>query len=38
MDDLAMYVARYANETRCTLVVMGDANTDLSKDDGRDLP
>jgi hypothetical protein len=38
MDDITMHLARYANDQRCTLVVMGDVNTDLSKDDGRDLP
>ena len=38
MDDITMYLAHYANDQRCTLVVMVDVNTDLSKDDGRDLP
>ena len=38
IDDLTMHLARCANDQRCTLLVMGDANTDLSKDDGRDLP
>ena len=38
MDDLTMHLARYADEKRFTLVVMGNANTDLSKDDSRDLP
>jgi hypothetical protein len=38
MDDITMHLARYSNDKRCTLVVMGDVNTDLSKDDGRDLP
>ena len=37
MDDLAMHLARYANDKRCTLVIMGDANTDLTKDTRRDL-
>ena len=38
MDDIIMHLARYANDERCTLIVMSDVNTDLSKDDGRDLP
>ena len=38
MDDIMMYLAHYANDKRCTLVIMGDGNTDLTKDDGRDLP
>ena len=38
MDDITMHLAHYANDKRCTLVIMGDVNTDLTKDDGRDLP
>ena len=38
MDDITMHLAHYANDKRCTLIVMGDVNTDLTKDDGRDLP
>ena len=38
MDAIAMHLAHYANDKRCTLVIMGDVNTDLTKDDGRDLP
>ena len=38
MDDITMHLARYANDQRCTLVIMGDVNTDTTKDDGRDLP
>ena len=38
MDDITMHLAHYANDKRCTLVIMGDANTDLTKDEGRDLP
>ena len=33
-----MHLAHYANDKRCTLVIMGDVNTDVTKDDGRDLP
>ena len=38
MDNITMHLAHYANDKRCTLVIMGDANTDLTKDDERDLP
>jgi hypothetical protein len=38
MDDITMHLAHYANDKRCTLIIMGDVNTDLTKDDGRDLP
>ena len=38
MDDVTMHLSHYANDKKCTLVIMGDANTDLTKDDGRDLP
>ena len=38
MDDITMHLAHYANDKRSTLVIMGDVNTDLTKDDGRDLP
>ena len=38
MDDITIHLAHYANDQRCTLIVMGDVNTDLTKDDGRDLP
>jgi hypothetical protein len=38
MDDVTMHLAHYANDKKCTLIIMGDANTDLTKDDGRDLP
>ena len=38
IDDITMHLAHYANDKRCTLVIMGDVNTDLTKDDGRDLP
>ena len=38
MDDITMHLAHYANDKRCTLVIMGDVNTDLTNDDGRDLP
>ena len=38
MDGIMMYLVHYANDRRCTLVTMGDVNTDLTKDDGRDLP
>ena len=37
-DDITTHLAHYANNKRCTLVMMGDANMDLTKDDGRDLP
>ena len=33
-----MHLAHYANDQRCILIIMGDVNTDLTKDDGRDLP
>ena len=38
MDDVTMHLAHYANDKRCTLVIMGDVNTVLTKDDGRYLP
>ena len=38
MDDITTHSAHYANDQRCTLVIMGDVNTDITKDDGRDLP
>ena len=37
MDDITIHLAHYANDKRCTLVIMGDVNTDLTKDDGGDL-
>lgn len=38
MTSLCTWLAmRYANDKRCTLVIMDDANTDLTKDTGRDL-
>ena len=38
MDGITMHLSHYANDKKTTLVIMGDVNTDLTKDDGRDLP
>ena len=38
IDDITMHLAHYANDKRCTLGIMDDVNTDLTKDDGIDLP